>query len=74
MLTFNRILVACQHNILHVDISLQVRIIMLHVFKNKSDVNIIMLRDDIIYLACRGQKYATILSVASIIVKTYPFC
>ena len=33
---------------------------MLHVDINKSHVNIIMLHVDIIYLACRGQKYATI--------------
>ena len=37
-----------------------VNIIMLHVDINKSHVNIIMLHVDIIYLACRGQKYATI--------------
>ena len=33
---------------------------MLHVDINKSHVNIIMLHVDMIYLACRGQKYATI--------------
>ena len=33
---------------------------MLHVDINKSHVNIIMLHVDIIYLACRGQKYVTI--------------
>ena len=35
-------------------------IIMVHVDINKSHVNLIMLHVDIIYLACRGQKYATI--------------
>ena len=41
--------VACQHNyVAYVDI-------------NKSHVNIIMLHTDIIYLACKRQKYATIL-------------
>ena len=39
---------------------MHVNIIMLHVDINKSHVNIIMLHFDIIYLACRGQKYATI--------------
>ena len=33
---------------------------MLNVDINKSHVNVIMLHVDIIYLACRGQKYATI--------------
>ena len=33
---------------------------MLHVNINKSNVILIMLHVDIIYLACRGQKYATI--------------
>ena len=40
--------------------NVHVNIIMLHVDINKSHVNIIMLHIDIIYLACRGQKYATI--------------
>ena len=45
----------------HVDINkLYVNIIMLHVDINKLYVNIIMLHFDIIYLACRGQKDATI--------------
>ena len=38
---------------------------MVHVDINKSHVNIIMLQFDIIYLACRGQKYATIVSRSS---------
>ena len=47
---------------LHVDINKShVDIIMLHVDINKSHVNIIILYVDIIYLACRGQKYATII-------------
>ena len=33
---------------------------MLHVGINKSHVNIVISHVDIIYLACRGQKYATI--------------
>ena len=37
-----------------------VDIFMLHVGINKSHVNIIILHVDIIYLACRGQKNATI--------------
>ena len=37
-----------------------VNIIMVHVDITKSHVNKIMLHVDIIYLACRGQKYATI--------------
>ena len=40
-----------------------VNIIMLHVNINKSHVNKIMLHVDIIYLACRGQKYVTINSL-----------
>ena len=36
---------------------------MLHVDINKSHVNIIMLHVDIIYLACQGQKYATIQNI-----------
>ena len=36
---------------------------MLHVDINKSHVNIIMLHVDIIYLACRWQKYATIVNL-----------
>ena len=48
----------------HVDINKShVNIIMLHVDMNKSHVNIIMLHVDIIYLACRGQKYATIVLI-----------
>ena len=39
--------------------------IMLHVNINKSLVNIIMLHVDIIYLACREQKYATIQTFTS---------
>ena len=46
---------------LHVDINKShVILIMLHVDINKLHVHIIMLHVDIIYLACRGQKYATI--------------
>ena len=41
-------------------VNVHVNIIMLHVDINKSHVNIIMLHVDIIYLAFRGQKYATI--------------
>ena len=42
--------------------NVQVNIIMVHVDINtcKSQDNIIMLHVEIIYLACRGQKYATI--------------
>ena len=40
--------------------NLHVNIIILHVDINKLHVNIIMLHVDIIYLASRGQKYATI--------------
>ena len=48
---------------LHVDINKShVHIIMLHVDINESHVHIIMLHVDIIYLACKGQKYATIQS------------
>ena len=51
---------------LHVDINkLHVHIIMLHVDINKLHVHIIMLHVDIIYLACRGQKYATIVLISS---------
>ena len=42
---------------------LHVHIIMLHDDVNKSHVDIIMLHVDIIYLTCRGQKYATILNI-----------
>ena len=35
---------------------------MLHVDINKSHVNIVISHVDIIYLACRGQKYATIIT------------
>ena len=37
-----------------------VDILMLHAVINKLNVNKIMLHVDIIYLACRGQKYAPI--------------
>ena len=40
---------------------------MLHVDINKSHVNIIISHGDIIYLACKGQKYATILYMYSCI-------
>ena len=40
--------------------NVHVNIIMLHVDIDKSHVNIIMLHVDIIYLAGRGQKYASI--------------
>ena len=43
--------------------NVHVNIFMMHVDINKSHVNIIMLHVDIIYLACRGQKYATISSL-----------
>ena len=40
-------------------IMLHINIIMLLIDTNISHVNIIILHVDIIYLACRGQKYAT---------------
>ena len=49
--------------LVYVDINnSHVNIIMMHVDINKSHVYIIMLHVDIISLACRGQKYTTILS------------
>ena len=45
---------------------MHVNIIMLHVDTNKLHVNIIMLHVDIIYLACRGKKYATIYKNSSL--------
>ena len=42
-------------------IILHVNIIMLHVDINTSPVNMFMLHADIMYLECRGQKYAHIL-------------
>ena len=43
---------------------------MVNVDINKSHVNIIMLHVDIIYLACRGQKYATIQKTMDAIIET----
>ena len=37
-----------------------VKIVLWHIDINKSHVKIIMLRDDIIHHACKGQMYATI--------------
>ena len=37
-----------------------INIIILNVFLNKSHVDIIVIHDDIIYLACKEQTYATI--------------
>ena len=54
---------------LHIDINkLHVHIIMLHVDIKKSHVNLIMLHVDIIYLACSGQKYATITSMSKAVI------
>ena len=62
-LTYNIILVVCFKNkiISHVDIILlYVIIFMSHVGIDKSHVYLSMLHVDIIYLACRGQKYVPI--------------
>ena len=46
--------------VLHIDISLlHFNIVVFHVDINKSHVIMIMLHVDIVYLACKGQKYAT---------------
>ena len=45
---------------------MHVNIIMVHVDINKSHVNLILLHVDIIYLASRGQKYATIIGVSTV--------
>ena len=45
-----------------IQIKVHVNITFLHVDINKSHVNIIMLHVDLNYLACSGQKYATIMS------------
>ena len=42
-------------------IMLLINIIMLHVYMNKLHARIFMLRVDITFPACRGQKYTTIL-------------
>ena len=61
MLTCNKIKSHVNIIISHVNIfMLHVNIIMLHVDINKSHVNIVISHVDIIYLACRGQNYATI--------------
>ena len=58
--------------ILHVDIiMLHANIIILHVDLNKSHVNMIILHVEIIYLACRRQKYATILDRERILITIY---
>ena len=56
ILTYN-ILISHSHIVM-----LHVKIIMLHVDIKKLHVNIIMFHVDIIYLACREQKYTTILT------------
>ena len=61
MLTCNKIKSHVNIIISHVNIfMLHVNIIMLHVDINKSHVNIDISHVDKIYLACRGQNYATI--------------
>ena len=54
----------CQHGSLHVDIiMLYVNIIMLYVDINMPHVNTFMLNVEMIYLAFRGYKYATIFHI-----------